>query len=59
VLKHNWKLADRCSKIDQIFLMQSKVNEVVGKLHEGSSGQLSIKKTLDTVGLPILPTRQT
>jgi hypothetical protein len=29
--------------------MQNKVKEVLGKRHGGSSGQLSINKTLDTV----------
>jgi hypothetical protein len=31
-------------------MMQNKVKEILGKLHGGLSGQLSINKTLDIVG---------
>jgi hypothetical protein len=50
VLEHHWESANRRSRAAQIVLPQRKLKEILGELHEGSSGRhLCVNKTIDKV----------
>jgi hypothetical protein len=48
ILERNWESVDGRSKIAQIVLPRSRMNEVLSELHRGpSGGHLGVKKTLN------------
>jgi ribosome biogenesis SPOUT family RNA methylase Rps3 len=50
ILEHQWESTDGRSKIAQIVLPRSRVNEVLTELHDGQSGShLGVNKTLNKV----------
>jgi hypothetical protein len=50
ILEHCWKSANGRSKITQIVLLRSRVNDVLTELHDGpSGGHLGVNKTMNKV----------